>query len=114
MLKVKFNMVKEFCEEILNDKDNIDRKIVRVTKSFTPSRMSPNIHIVSLLAGYSVSNQLVYLNRYCGEIWGINTESDKKIADKAEVGIDEITSVCLEAGLEIRAGLLENGKDKKC
>lgn len=107
MLKVRFNMVDEFCEEMKKDKDIIDRKIIRVTQSFTPSHMTPNIRIVEVLASYSVSGQIVRLEKRCGEFWGVNTKSDQDVIDKADEVMKIIKDKAAKAGLQVRAGVLE-------
>ncbi len=105
---VKYNSVNEFCEEMKKDTLLIDRGIFRVTKLYTASRASPNIDHLSVVSTYSVECQIVKLEYYCGDIWGIQEQDEKryKAAEEA-ISIISNTAAGLE-GIEIRCGILLN------
>jgi len=107
MPTIKFNSVTEFCEEMEKDQHEIDRGIVRITNLYQKSKLSPNIHDLTVLASFSVKGQVIRLERYCGQIWEINTEADQKILERADEIQSLIEHECREAGLEVRAGSLE-------
>lgn len=107
MPRVKFNAVEEFCAEMERDKSDIDRRIVRLTHLFQDSRLSPNIQHVLAVATYSVKGQVVRLERYCGDVWRINDEADKKVLDRAEAVHKAIKEACQRLELKVRAGILE-------
>jgi phage host-nuclease inhibitor protein Gam len=114
MIKVKFNSVAEFCQELKKDAGKVERGILRTTKQTQMSSMSPNIHYVFALASYSIEGQIVELRKFCGEIWHIREDEDKKSWDKAEAVLKEIEDLVQGiAGVEIRAGHLEDDDTKK-
>lgn len=113
-MKVKFNQVEEFCAELEKDAEGgvIDRRIVRCSSLWEASKLSLNIHHVSFLATYSVREEVIELRRYCGDIWRINQENDKKVLDKAEQIGKIIEEVCRRHKLEVRAGYIEEKESK--
>jgi len=104
---VKFNQVDEFCEELEREQNNIDRGIVRVTNSWQQSKLSSNISHVSVIATCSIKGQIVRLDRYCGDHWGLKSETDEKTMQKAEQAQEEIKVCCVRLNLDMRAGVLE-------
>lgn len=107
MISVLFNSVDEFIEEMIKDADKIERRIVRVTKSFESTSMSPKMCHVSVKCGYVVDGGLVELKRYCGLHWGLNNETDIKIMEKTEEIHKKIEKICNELKLEVRAGAFQ-------
>lgn len=113
MPTVKFNSPDEFCEELQKDQEKVARRIVRCTNQTQSSRLSANIKLVTVLATYAVRNSelrivdLVRLERFCGELWGINEEEDQKVWDRAEEIRKKIEAVCAASGLELRAGNID-------
>lgn len=115
MAILKFNSVDEFLEEL--KKSQPCPTIVRVTFLFTPSSLSPNIRHLSvvstfLLRGWVGAEQrpvedIVRLDKFCGDTWGLNGEEDKKVQDRAEAIFKLIEDVCKKLGYEVRAGVLE-------
>ena len=106
-MKVTFNQVKEFIAELYKDEGKVERNLVRCTKLFEASRLSPNIRHVSVFSTYSVDGQVITLTRYCGDIWGINEERDAEVIAKADQLLMTIEASCKRLGLETRAGMLE-------
>lgn len=106
-MKVHFNEPSEFCDELEKDKLKVDRGIVRTTFRFEPSKLSPNIHHVFALASYSVDGQVVEMEKYCGDTWGLHTGEDEKVHDRANNYIKTVESACQLCKLEMRAGTLE-------
>lgn len=109
MPRVKFNMVTEFAEEIKKDAEHIDRNIVRVTQSFKQSELSPKIKLVYFIGTYSVDGQVVKLERYCGDVWGVSEDADKVVLDKADMAMGDVEKLCKALGIDCRAGILEDG-----
>lgn len=106
-MRVKFNQVEEFCAELEKDAPLVDRRIVRCSNLWEVSKLSVNIHHLTFLATYSVEGEIVELRRYCGDIWRINQDADKKVLDKAEQVGKTIEEVCQRLKLEVRAGYIE-------
>jgi len=118
---VKFNQVEEFCDELRKEKDNIERRIVRLTNLYIPSKLSANIRHAKVLATFlvgafpgavpPVQPQIVRLERYCGDIWEPGG-TDKRALEKAEEVSKKIEAVCQELGLEVRLGVIEDDKHR--
>jgi hypothetical protein len=106
-MKVIFNNVEEFCTELEKDTEQVDRRIVRCTKLFKATKLSSNIHHIFAVATYATQGQIVELKRYCGDIWQVNAEEDKKAIDLAEKALKAVEETCQRLGFEVRAGYLE-------
>ena len=107
MAITKFNVVEEFCTEIEKDAPEIDRAIVRITGMSRISSISPNIRHIFAIASYSVYGEVVILECYCGDVWGINSETDQKVYAREEEIRKAVAKTCDNLGLEQRAGILE-------
>lgn len=107
MSVVKFNDVEEFCAEIENDAPEIDRGIVRSTDMSRMSSVTPNIRHIFAMASYSVNGQIVILECYCGDVWGVKQDEDNKVYEKSEKIRQIVTKTCETLGLHKRAGILE-------
>lgn len=79
MATVKFNDIEEFCAEMEKDASDIERRIVRTTTMTRTSSLSPNIRHIIALATYSVDGQVIRLESYCGDLWGVNQDQDKQV-----------------------------------
>lgn len=107
MLVVKFNVVEEFCQELEKDVARVYRKIVRLTNQFRASRLSPMIQHVIVVSTYAADGQIIKLERYCGDIWGINQEQDDGVLEKASTIHRQIEEACAKLDLQVRPGCLE-------
>ena len=107
-MKVRFNQPQEFCEELEKDHFQIERGIIRTTIRYEVSKMSPNIHHVFAVATYSVDNQVVEMEKYCGDIWRINQEQDDEVMARAKECLDTVENTAKSCGCEIRSGSLED------
>jgi len=103
---VKFNSAPEFLKELEKDKDKVERKIVRLVYVWTPTKFSPNIQHLSVVATARVEGLVYRLDRYCGDVWGIEHQ-DESVQKKAEETSKQIEEGCLALGLEVRGGLFE-------
>lgn len=108
---VKFNSVDEFCEELEKDAVavEVDRNIVRLTNLFTLHSALPNVRHVKVLANYSVQGQIVRLEHYCGDLWGMKVEQDNEVLERAGNAQMTVKAACDRLFLELRAGSLEEG-----
>ena len=102
---VKFNDPREFIEELKKDAGLVSRGIVRITQQVTCSGKMP-IKYLSVVGTTQVINTVVRLDRYCGEIWNI-PHVDQKTCAKAEELIVNLKTELESAGLEVRAGIIE-------
>ena len=107
MAVTRFNVVEEFCTEIENDAPQIDRGIVRITGMSRLSSVSPNIRHIFAVASYSVHGQIVILECYCGDVWGVNKELDQKVYAQEDEVRRAVARTCDALGLQQRAGILE-------
>lgn len=107
MTTVKFNVVREFCAEVEKDVAEIDRGIVRITGMSRGSSLSPNIRHIFAMASYSVKGQVVILESYCGDVWGINEKEDQKVYSKEKEVCQAVEEICQKLGLKQRGGILE-------
>ncbi len=106
-MKVLFNQPKEFCEELEKDAPQIDRGIVRTTLRYQVSKMSPNVHHVFALATYSISGQVVEMEKYCGDLWSLDQQQDDKVRTKAADSLKAVEETAKRCNCEIRSGRLE-------
>jgi len=106
---VKFNDVEEFLGEMAKDRDCVDRHLVRVTNLFRSSTVSPIIRHLSVVATARVGSDIVRLESYCGDIWQM-APRDTRVVEKAEQLQRMLAEGCARLGLEVRAGLLEEGE----
>ncbi len=108
---LKFNDVTEYCEELKKEKDNVDRKIVRVTNQTGPTSLSPSIRNLSVIStfvvGFSYPPVVVRLEYFCGQLWGFENQ-DTLIREKSEKAIKQIEEASKGLGMEVRAGIIED------
>lgn len=117
MAVVLFNDQGEFIEEVKRDAFSVLGKVVRLTKRYTRSKVSPQIQAVSVIAGYELLHgsevslpTVVRLEKHVGEVWGgvpgpVN-EVSAKTQERAEAVMDEVQKACEGLGLEVRAGMV--------
>lgn len=111
---VLFNQVEEFTAELEKDAGKVERGIVRLTKIFEGTKISPNIHHVSVFSTYTVEGQLITLKRYCGDIWEMEQGRDEEeVIAKADGYIELIEEACKRLKLEVRAGAIQ-GDRRRC
>jgi hypothetical protein len=103
---VKFNSAQEFLKELEKDKDKVERRIVRLVYQWTPSKLSPNIQHLSVVATARVEGEVYRLDRYCGDVWQIDGQ-DEPVKKKAEETSKVLGEGCAALGLEVRSGCFE-------
>lgn len=101
---VQFNDIDEFIENLAKDREFVDRRIVRVTNLYRQSTLTPSIRHLTAIATTRISGELVRLEVYCGDLWGLG--KDQPILDKAEALQRILINRCAELGIEVRSGLL--------
>ena len=110
-MKILFSDLQEFQEELEADKTRIDWSIIRATKMFQSSKLSPTIRHVYVIAGASVRSALVELRVHCGQHWGRDFPQSKEALEKADKIITGLEAWAQSHGLEVRAGVFEaNGE----
>ena len=105
MPTVQFSDPEDFLAELEKDKEKVDRNLVRLVYQSTPSRMSPNIQHLSVLATALVAGQVYRLEAYCGDLWRIESQ-DQPVYDKGKKVKEQIASGCAKLGLEVRGGVI--------
>lgn len=106
MPTVKFSYADDFLDELEKDKDKVDRGIVRLVYSSTPSKLSPNITHLSVVATALVEGQVYRLECYCGDLWRIEGQ-DEVVHQKGKEVKKAIEDGCARLGLEVRGGSIE-------
>lgn len=108
-LRVRFTEPQEFLDELKQDRELVEREIVRASKIARPdaTRILTN---VSVQAGAIVAGRPIVLERYVGALWG-ERERDEQVHAAASELITQIKTRVEELGLELRPGLTEGGHD---
>lgn len=107
---VKFTRVEEFLTELSRDQGKIARNILRLTNLYQPSKASPNLLHLWVVATCVVAGDIVRLDRFCGTIWRLHQDRDKEVYEQAAQVQRELEARCQELGLEVRAGMFEEGE----
>lgn len=109
MVTAKFSDVTEFLEELGKDRELVARRIVRVTGMTRGVKDSPNIRHLFVVATALVTDELsetiIQLDAYCGQVWGIESQDAPVFAQTKKVQ-QQIQDGCQALGLEVRDGLL--------
>ena len=105
MPTVKFSDPEDFLEELQKDREKVDRHIVRLVYQVTPTKISPNIQHLSVLATALVADQVYRLEPYCGDLWRIERQ-DQPVYDKGRQVKEQIVVACAHLGLEVRGGAI--------
>lgn len=111
MEQVKFNSVDEFCEE-LGKGDYVIDGLVRVTALARNTNTLPIRHlfeVATYVRGSSDNRQIVRLEEFCGQVWGLG-EQDAKAYNRATEIAAKVRDACHahKPELEIRAGVIES------
>jgi len=109
MAVVKYNEVDEYLEELKKDSDTnmVYGQIVRVSNLFTATKLSPNIHHVVVVSTYQSDNNIVRLEKYCGDVYRGDIPENDTVLQRAEEIQKKIKTACKELKLEVRGGVLE-------
>jgi len=107
MAIVRFNVYDEFLAELTKDIELVDRRIVRITNLCQGSTVSSSLKHLSVVATAKVGVDIVRLDVYCGDVWGLNTQHNDVTRKKAQDIQHRITQAGAQLGFEIRAGILE-------
>jgi len=104
---VRFNAVEEFLAEIEKDAGQVERMIVRLTKTFRslPIGMTE----VAVVATAIVAGRLVRLKRPMGSVFSIGapTSIDRSLLERADSIAKDIEQRVLIIGLDVRDGTYE-------
>jgi len=105
MAIVKFNVTDEFIDEL--KKCRLEAPIVRLTNLYKPIPNLGPIRALLVVATTKASNgDIIRLERYCGQIWDIETQ-DKDTLARADEIHNKIENACEGLGIEVRAGIIE-------
>lgn len=110
MIKVELPGVEEFKEEIIKDRDLLDRNIIRITVRRLPMKSTPyiNRYVVELSAVIDTNGNAKVLQamEYCGEAWkdnkGMKIEGDGE--ENAVKRCKELMDKFKELGFDVRSG----------
>jgi len=112
-MKVRFNVVEEFLEELRLDGEAgaIADGIVRVTKRRTLDGKLPGLEHLQVVATYVARSQVVTLERYVGLLYG-SEHKDKRLWERADEIHSLIEQTAKELGLEVRAGVIMDREEQ--
>jgi len=82
---------------------------VRLTNFYRPSQRVPSIQHLSVVATARVGRDIIRLEVYCGDLWHL--DRDQPVLDRAKALHTTIEEGCARLGLEVRAGVIEDGKE---
>lgn len=100
---VGFNDTDEFLNELRQDRDHIDRRILRIT---VRRRYRQPFTGVWVVATATVEGILVKLERRVGESFA-GDEATNGLATKTQTILDQLTEAGKSLGLDVRAGVYE-------
>lgn len=106
---VVFNSIEEFIEEMRKDAAvlAIRSGIVRATANYKATAISPNIRNVILTANYEARDQIIRLERHCGQVWvGIESKESDDTRRRWDDGMARIVAAAAELGVDLRAGAI--------
>jgi len=109
---IKFTDPSEFLQEVEKDRPYIERKIVRLTTHWIPSKASPSIFLVSVVSTAKLEwGDIIRLEKFVGDYWrGLEKENKGTLQKKDEI-YHQIEEACKQLDLEVRAGVYEEGGD---
>jgi hypothetical protein len=102
-VRVKFNDLAEFLEEVRKDRDRIDRGILRLTVRRRYAQ--PFVH-VAVVATAVVGSTVVHLEHRIGEAFFGDEKADG-LSARTQAALDNLTEAGKALGLEVRAGVFE-------
>ncbi|MBA7520395.1 hypothetical protein ES705_12491 [subsurface metagenome] len=107
MTIIRFSFQDEYINEL--KKAKLEQPIVRLTNLKRPNEKIAPLHSLCVVSTAKAANgDIIKLERYCGQLWGIERDDEKVWKQAASVHSD-IQEACLALKLEVRAGILEEG-----
>ena len=103
---VKFNSPAEFLEELKWLNNNV--KVVRVARLERTSRVSPNITHWSIVATCRNGDEIIRLDRYCGDYWGNDDPNSEETRRHVKEVMATLEQGCDALGVEVRGGIYEH------
>src|SRR5919108_16051 len=76
-MKVRFNVVSEFVEELEVDKELVEDKILRVSRIYQQAKTAPLVNL-SVVATCVVRGKIVYLRQFCGQMFEPHPGTDQE------------------------------------
>jgi len=112
---IKFTNPQEFIDELDKDRYHIERRIVRLTALYTPSKSVPTIYVVKVIATAKLQwGDIIRLEHFLGDYWSSFPEDDKinkGVLQRRDDVYRQIEEACKRFDLEIRAGTYEEGRE---
>jgi hypothetical protein len=106
--KVRFSVVDEFLAELAAEHQDVEDRIVRLTFNYQQSTQVPFVYHLSVVAGFLVRGQLMYLQHACGDVWqGHGSEHGAKAKAKAESIAQQVEEHAQALTLVVRRGIFE-------
>jgi hypothetical protein len=106
---VRFTDVNEFLENLDKDRQHVERRIVRVTNLYQPSRLTPSTQHLSVVATARIAGEIVRLEVYCGDLWHLGR--DDAVIAKATAVQQTLVDACARLDLDVRPGVITEGPE---
>jgi hypothetical protein len=100
----RFSEPSEWADEIIRDRDLVERQIARVTKTARPV-LDGAATSADVVASAIVEGRIILLQTCVGDLWGM--AADEQVQERASRIVRELQEELLDAGLEVRAGIWE-------
>lgn len=104
-MKVQFNDMDEFLTELEQDKDQVDRSIVRVTCLHIQNKELP-ITYLSMVATAHIAGYVIRLDKPIGHYITKDTRA-QEVHQRADELINHLQARLACFGLEVRRGIIE-------
>jgi hypothetical protein len=113
MITVKFNEPDEFIQELQKDYPDRygGRPIIRLTGLIKNARLLPIRHLYLAASIINPRDQIVKLEKYCGDLWGSNTKSDQDSRARYDELYGMVKKAAEDLNLEVRGGVFEEEAD---
>lgn len=105
MIVARYTEPDEFMHDLACDVDDVERRVVRLTKMARSAGPGGSLTRVTVCAGAVVGGRLVKLESYIGDLWG--SAADDKVQAQATQLVKDLEERIADLGLQLRAGFFE-------
>lgn len=106
--RVVHGTVEEWCKEIEDDRDLVERGIVRVCFAYKQPHAASPMFRLHVYATAIVADNLVRLDWYAGELLNTDAPADDPTWVRASETVRKIKVMCDALGFTLRAGSVES------
>jgi hypothetical protein len=110
-IKVQFNQIDEFLEELTQEREAVTDRILRVTYVHAQQSGMPIVQL-SVVAGVLVRGVLIEFVQRCGDLWMRRSDSDAQTTQRAQDLLLRLEEAAHRLDLQIRRGRFLTTPDK--